>query len=234
MKALTLTQPWASLVAIGEKRYETRSWQTPYRGPLAIHAAKGVAPIGGEKAFAELCENWEGNGVDGDFGPFGQALFVRGPYALPENLPRGAVVAIAELVDVLPTDSLLMRDLADGRDNHAAVSEHAFGDYSAGRFAWKLENVQRLVNLPPARGHQQIWDWGCLLDDVLAVLDGGPRISAEEISAKLGVAELDVEAAVYALLRANLCGEVPAGYYFTDQRDPATEERERIYKLAAV
>src|SRR5690348_17556570 len=41
MKALTLTQPWASLVAIGAKRIETRSWSTSYRGPLAIHAAKG-------------------------------------------------------------------------------------------------------------------------------------------------------------------------------------------------
>jgi hypothetical protein len=41
MKALTLTQPWATLVAIGAKTIETRSWPTSYRGPLAIHAAKG-------------------------------------------------------------------------------------------------------------------------------------------------------------------------------------------------
>jgi activating signal cointegrator 1 len=41
MKAITLTQPWATLVAIGAKRIETRSWPTNYRGPLAIHAAKG-------------------------------------------------------------------------------------------------------------------------------------------------------------------------------------------------
>lgn len=40
MKALSLTQPWASLVAVGAKRIETRSWRTSYRGPLAIHAAK--------------------------------------------------------------------------------------------------------------------------------------------------------------------------------------------------
>jgi hypothetical protein len=36
MKALTLIQPWASLVAIGAKRVETRGWRTSYRGPLAI------------------------------------------------------------------------------------------------------------------------------------------------------------------------------------------------------
>lgn len=41
--ALTLWQPWASLVAWEEKRIETRSWSTSYRGPLVIHAAKRFA-----------------------------------------------------------------------------------------------------------------------------------------------------------------------------------------------
>jgi hypothetical protein len=40
MKAITLHQPWATLVAIEQKKIETRSWPTSYRGPLAIHAAK--------------------------------------------------------------------------------------------------------------------------------------------------------------------------------------------------
>ena len=40
MKALSLTQPWATLVVLGLKRVETRSWWTSHRGPLAIHAAK--------------------------------------------------------------------------------------------------------------------------------------------------------------------------------------------------
>lgn len=39
MRILTLTQPWASLIAIGAKTLETRSWRTGYRGPLAIHYA---------------------------------------------------------------------------------------------------------------------------------------------------------------------------------------------------
>lgn len=33
MKALTIQQPWASLVRRGHKRYETRGWSTSYRGP---------------------------------------------------------------------------------------------------------------------------------------------------------------------------------------------------------
>ena len=41
MKALSITQPWASLVDIKAKRLETRSWRTDYRGPLVICAAKG-------------------------------------------------------------------------------------------------------------------------------------------------------------------------------------------------
>lgn len=39
MKAITLWQPWASLVATGAKIIETRSWGTRHRGPIAIHAA---------------------------------------------------------------------------------------------------------------------------------------------------------------------------------------------------
>ena len=40
VKAITIWQPWASLVAVGAKTMETRSWPTKYRGPIAIHAAQ--------------------------------------------------------------------------------------------------------------------------------------------------------------------------------------------------
>ena len=40
MKALTVRQPWASLIISGAKRVENRSWPTRHRGPLAIHAGK--------------------------------------------------------------------------------------------------------------------------------------------------------------------------------------------------
>jgi activating signal cointegrator 1 len=42
MKALTISQPFASLIANGEKWVENRFWSTSYRGPLAIHAGKGT------------------------------------------------------------------------------------------------------------------------------------------------------------------------------------------------
>ncbi len=43
MKTLSLLQPWATLVVMGVKQIETRSWRTDYRGPLLIHASKGKA-----------------------------------------------------------------------------------------------------------------------------------------------------------------------------------------------
>jgi len=83
VKALSLTQPWASLVALGFKRVETRSWGTIYRGPLAIHAAKGFPRFARDFADAER---------------------VRG--RCPDVLPFGSIVAVCRLVGVRPTAGL--------------------------------------------------------------------------------------------------------------------------------
>ena len=42
MRCLTLWEPWATAIAVGLKQYETRSWGTRYRGPLAIHAGRTI------------------------------------------------------------------------------------------------------------------------------------------------------------------------------------------------
>lgn len=120
MKALSLTQPWASLIAAGHKRYETRSWSTAYRGPIAIHAAKSI-----------------------DRG----ACYEFGRWLDSPALPRGAVIAIALLSLVERTD-------------HAIVGsqERQFGDFSPGRFAWRLIDV-RAIEPQPALGHLGIWNW---------------------------------------------------------------------------
>lgn len=39
MRCLSIRQPWASLIVAGHKDIENRSWATPYRGPLLIHAS---------------------------------------------------------------------------------------------------------------------------------------------------------------------------------------------------
>lgn len=41
MKALTISQPYASLIADGEKWVENRTWECLYTGQLLIHAGKG-------------------------------------------------------------------------------------------------------------------------------------------------------------------------------------------------
>lgn len=46
MKALSVMQPWASLLVNGTKTIELRTWSTPYRGPLAICAGVRVDPRG--------------------------------------------------------------------------------------------------------------------------------------------------------------------------------------------
>ncbi|MCC6457256.1 MAG: ASCH domain-containing protein [Caldilineaceae bacterium] len=131
MKAITLWQPWATLIAIGAKRYETRSWATNYRGPLAIHAAKRKADPG----------DWHG--------PINAALKEAGFGWYGEELPYGCIVCTVELVEVYRTETMYMPFRA---------AERHFGDYTPGRFAWRLANVQPVANIP-ARGSQGFWEW---------------------------------------------------------------------------
>lgn len=49
MKAITISQPYASLIASGEKWVENRTWATRYRGLLAIHAGKGTQYLSREE-----------------------------------------------------------------------------------------------------------------------------------------------------------------------------------------
>jgi len=155
MKALTICQPWATLVTIGAKRIETRSWSTTYRGPLAIHAAAGLGPVGGVRGLWEICHS----------DPFRAILDHHGWLQDPSYwLPRGKVVAVAELRDV----RIIGRELngvptysADDMISAEPVlgNERAFGDYSPGRFAWLLDTVRALPEPIPARGALGLWNW---------------------------------------------------------------------------
>ncbi len=133
MKAITLWQPWATLVATGAKNYETRSWSTKYRGPLAIHAAK-------RKPEYKVLAFW---------GTVRDALDEAG---FRFDFPLGAVVATCELVDVFPVEQI-WHELKD------LPFEVEFGDWSAGRFAWQLSNIKLIDPAIPARGSQGFWEW---------------------------------------------------------------------------
>lgn len=166
MKALTLTQPWATLVAIGAKRIETRSWSTSYRGDLLlIHAGTGLGPVGGKKGLVMQCARKH-------FLPALDVIMpehLRGigsPASIAERLPLGAIVAVCELTLVVPVEQVRSRKvyeclrLADRVTQSWQITEQelAFGDYSAGRYAWLLADVQALPEPVPCKGALGLWE----------------------------------------------------------------------------
>lgn len=95
MRALTILQPWAHLVATGVKRVENRNWPTHFRGPLAIHAGKG-----------KKCYDVDPNAWQDRYG-------VRMPPV--DEVTFGAILGVAELIACVPVDDLAREfpDLAD-------------------------------------------------------------------------------------------------------------------------
>ncbi|HVM07165.1 MAG TPA: ASCH domain-containing protein [Acidimicrobiales bacterium] len=190
MKAISLWQPWASLIAYGVKTIETRSWSTPYRGRIAIHAAKttkGIDQLPGD------CEGkTEGGWVYGYLGDF-QASYCRrtsdeghrgdtqlvclvddvSPMGSVDlDMPLGAVVATAMLVDCVRTERILWEpDRFDVKGNlvewsrfagcpswadaRVAEEQRPYGDFSPGRWAWLLRDIMPLEVPIPARGRPQ-------------------------------------------------------------------------------
>lgn len=106
MKAITVWQPWATLLATGQKHNETRSWKTSYRGEILIHAAK--TDHSGILLYIPMEElkHFQDAGV-------------------VNKLPTGAIIGKANLVDCFQIDEAYRRKLQ--RENPA---ELAFGDYT--------------------------------------------------------------------------------------------------------
>ena len=131
MKAITLWQPWASFIAAGIKPYETRDWPPPrwlIGKRIAVHAAK--------KAVAADEREWARR---------------RGC----ESLPMGAIVCTAVLrgayrigvAERVPGSAPIHNFCAD-----------EFGDYSPGRWAWWLTDIQTVDPPVTARGMQGFWE----------------------------------------------------------------------------
>jgi len=111
VKAVTIHQPWAWAIAAGHKRVENRTWSTKHRGELAIHAGSSRKSLKSAMAF---CRE---HGVD--------------PPA-SNDLPRGAIIAVVDLVDVVDvsTPSLLDRQ---------------YDPWAFGPKAWYLDNIRPLT-----------------------------------------------------------------------------------------
>ncbi len=152
MKAITIWQPWASLLVCGAKQYETRSWATTYRGPIAIHAAK-------KDVFDALATI-----------PVPVALEMKKLIGAEwKDLPTGAVIATANLIGCHEIDRIREMCCAPQETgcwdcNHpwnwidATEQELMFGDWRPGRYAWELANVKQIDPIP-VMGHQGLWNW---------------------------------------------------------------------------
>lgn len=137
-RALSLWQPWASLIAVGAKRVETRGWGSPYRGRLAVHAAKRWTKD--ERRFLAdlLCD------------PLLSADQRRGLcLSLDSPCAFGSVVAVVDLVDV--------RRMDDGWCKEVTDLERLVGAHEPGRYAWILSGVRPLKKPMPLRGRQGLW-----------------------------------------------------------------------------
>lgn len=97
MRALSVRQPWAWLIVNGHKDVENRDWSCGYRGPLLIHAGKTLT----HKYHREQQQ------VIADV--FGIVL------PAWDQLPRGGIVGVATLVDVVDdSDSPWFTGRVDG------------------------------------------------------------------------------------------------------------------------
>ena len=145
MKALTLWEPYASLVALGHKTVETRSWAAPrdlIGGRIAIHAAKRAMDL----------RDWPN-----------ELLFKisdEAPEMLEQQPHYGCVVATARLAAcgqvnyVQKGQAYYVYPSTPGQ-----VAIDVYGDFSRGRYLWILDEIQRLDPPVPARGRQGVWKW---------------------------------------------------------------------------
>lgn len=130
MKVLTLIQPWATLVILGEKKIETRSWKTHYRGEIAIHAGKKVD----KSVFEE---------------PYYKDIFKK--YNLtPDNIIRSSIIGTCSIIDVKRTEELV---------GIISERERAFGNYCPDRFGWILDDIKPIEPIRNVKGMLGFWSF---------------------------------------------------------------------------
>ena len=145
MKAITLHQPWASLIAHGVKTIETRSWAPPrvlIGERIAIHAGMKREQSGRLHPATHA------------------AILDLYGIGWGDRIPMGAVVATALLENSFQfkaLDGQYVSLAGSPEPRQWAVDPH--GDFSPGRWLWMLTDIECLPAPIPARGHQRLWDW---------------------------------------------------------------------------
>lgn len=133
MKALTIWQPYASLIGINKKRYETRSWYTTYRGPLLIHS--------GQRPMRWILKHSDEDALDVAIETFGTDGLL--------NLPTGRAICVVDLVNCIKmTPEFIAKRTPE---------ELAVGDWQPGRYAWELKNPRPVENVE-LLGKQGLWN----------------------------------------------------------------------------
>ncbi len=143
MRAISLWQPWASAMALGLKKIETRSWNVRARTceRIAIHAAARRNHRDETQALLDIAEFLEERG--GDRATL-QPLFDL------DALPRGAVIGVGRFHGCAQTEQR-------GFIERLSPLEHSLGNYAPGRYAWMFDRVDRLPKPVPMRGKQGLW-----------------------------------------------------------------------------
>lgn len=135
MKAITVQQPWAGLLVLGIKRYETRSWNTKHRGRIAIHSSAKVTAEG-KQLMDELCEMFPDR-------------FFEGSRAYEMCTSTGHVLGLVKIEDTYSTNVTKPKN----------PGELMLGDYSPGRWFWWCREPEAYLTPIPATGRLMIWEW---------------------------------------------------------------------------
>lgn len=139
MKCISLLQPWAGLLALGIKGFETRSWNTKHRGVVAIHASARM-PMEGRALLNELHKLMPMKGFN-----HGHLRNI--------CMTTGCVLGEVEIIDTFSTD---IPWIVNSKINNI---EKLMGDYSAGRYFWQCENPVLYTHPIPAKGALSLWSW---------------------------------------------------------------------------
>ncbi|MFV0353479.1 MAG: hypothetical protein ACK5JF_14430 [Oscillospiraceae bacterium] len=158
MKAITIWQPWASLLACGAKKFETRPWATKYRGPIAIHAAATPFKRIIKKIFP--LHEWE---YAPDYSAKRRFVKRVSKFVDIDSLCYGAIIATGELMGCYKigdsSKGSYLLDYPFAPVSFADEKELMFGDWTPGRYAWEITNVKILDNPIPEKGAQRLWTW---------------------------------------------------------------------------
>lgn len=134
-----MIQPWASLFLFNEAQYETRTWKTKYRGPLAIHTSK--------KIDSNVCNH----------DTIQQLLSEHG--LNKKNLPTGMIIGVCNLINCLKVieDNQGSAVLEDGRI--VSGNDYFLGDFRVGNYIWEVSNKEMLSDFIPAKGQLGLWEY---------------------------------------------------------------------------